>query len=182
MRILFKNTTKYTKENCDNFDEFHNNKFGKRDLTKEIIYCILVLYVSIFNLIYKNWLFVYCGVVLGGLLFFLEKNKRKAEEKKKNKVKEFTFCFYKKHMKAKYKKEYVRFRYFQFHKIYETEEYFYLYLDENSSMILSKDGFEIGTAKQFSKFIKNKCPFKYKDEKKTQNRYKYKNKNRDEKQ
>lgn len=51
--------------------------------------------------------------------------------------------------------------YFEFKKIFETDENFFLYTDEKHSLILDKDGFEIGTAKGFSEFIKRKCPFKY---------------------
>ena len=56
--------------------------------------------------------------------------------------------------------------YFQIKKIFETEENFFLYTDDKHSLILDKDGFEIGSAKEFSKFIKKKCPFKYNNENK----------------
>jgi hypothetical protein len=166
MKILFKNTTKYTKENCNNFLEFHTNKYGTREFIKMIIVVIGVMYILVFNIIYKNWLSILGGIIIFGILYLIEKNNFKNEEKNRNKVKEFTFYFYEKHIKIKCKKQFERLKYFQLHKIFETEEYFFLYLDEKKSLILSKEGFEIGTAKAFSKFIKNKCPFKYKNENK----------------
>ena len=94
-------------------------------------------------------------------------NNKKTEEKRnnKNKEREYTFYFYEKYIKIKYRRRFERLTYFQIYKIFETSEHFFLYLDEKSSLILNKKGFEIGTPKEFSKFIKRKCPFKYKEEK-----------------
>lgn len=162
MKILFKNTTKYTKENCNNFIQFHSNKYGKKELLKIILFAICILYILIFNIIYKNWILVLGAVLLSGVIYLIEKNKSEKKAKKREKVKEFTFYFYEKHIKIKCRRQFERLKYFNIHKIFETDEYFFLYLNEKSSLILSKDGFEVGTPKQFSKFIKNKCPFKYK--------------------
>lgn len=164
MKVLFKNTTKYTKENRNNFVEFHNNKYGVKELLNIIFLGIVMLYMLILNLIWKNWIFILIIAITIGILYTLEKNTK--EKKERSKVKEFTFYFYKKHIKIKYKKEFERLKYFQLHKIFETDEYFFLYLDEKSSMILSKKGFEIGTANEFSQFIKHKCPLKYRNENK----------------
>lgn len=164
MKILFKNTTKYTKENCDNFVQFHSNKYGTRELIRLILVGVVILYMIIFNIIYKNWVLFLMVVLVGGILYLIEKNRHKKKVKKRKEIKEFTFYFYEKYIKIKYKREFERLKYFQLHKIFETDEYFFLYLDEKSSLILNKECFEIGTAKSFSKFIKNKCPLKYRKE------------------
>lgn len=164
MKVLFKNTTKYTKENTNNFVEFHSNKYGKKELLKMILGGICIIYILIFNIVYKNWALVLSVIGVAFIIYLIEKYKKEKDNKTKNKVKEFTFYFYEKYIKVKYKRNFERLKYFQLHKVFETEEYFFLYLDEKSSLILSKQGFEIGNAKGFSKFIKNKCPFKYKNE------------------
>lgn len=166
MKILFKNTTKYDKENCDNFVEFHSNKFGKKETLKMVLIGICILYILIFNIAYKNWGLVLGAILIGAILYLIEKNKSEKKAKKREKIKEFTFYFYEKHIKIKYRRQFERLKYFQLHKIYETDEYFFLYLDEKSSLILNKAGFEVGTPKQFTKFMKSKCPFKYRDEEK----------------
>lgn len=164
MRILFKNTTKYTKENCDNFVEFHSNKYGKKELLKLVLVGICILYILIFNIIYKNWRLVLGAIVIGVILYLFQQCKIEKNNKNKKKVKEYTFYFYEKHIKVKHRRQFERLKYFQLHKIFETDEYFFLYLDEKSSLILNKAGFEVGTPKEFSKFIKNKCPLKYRNE------------------
>lgn len=164
MKILFKNTTKYTKKNRDNFLKFHSNKYRRKELTRIILFAICILYILVSNILYKNWLLVIVAVLFGVIGYLILQNKLKNEEKNKNKIKEFTFYFYEKHIKIKYKRSFERLKYFQLHKIFETSEYFFLYLDERNSLILSKEGFEVGTPKTFSAFIKNKCPLKYKNE------------------
>lgn len=164
MKVLFKNTTKYTKENTNNFIEFHSNKYGRKELIRLILIMLCIMYILIFNIIYKNWILVLGAIVVGLIIYLIEKNKSEKKAKKRERVKEFTFYFYEKYIKIKYKRNFERLKYFHLHKIFETDEYFFLYLDEKKSLILSKDGFEIGTAKGFSKFIKNKCPFKYRNE------------------
>lgn len=166
MKILFKNTTKYTKENCDNFIEFHSNKYGKKELLKIGLVGICILYILIFNIIYKNWSLVLGALGIGIILYLFQQFKIEKNNKRKKKVKEYTFYFYEKHIKIKCRRQFERLKYFQLYKIFETDEYFFLYLDEKSSLILNKSGFEVGTPKQFAKFIKGKCPFKYRDEEK----------------
>ena len=166
MKVLFKNVTKYTKENCSNFEKFHTNKYGKKEMLRIILGIIVLLYIVIFNIRYKNWFLILGIVVLALLLYWMENYRLNKEKKEKKKVKVFTFYFYENYMKVKYKKQFERLLYLNFHKVFETDQYFFLYTGEKNSLILNKEGFEIGTAEDFSKFIKAKCPFKYHKEKK----------------
>ena len=51
--------------------------------------------------------------------------------------------------------------YWKLYKIFENEDYFYLYLDKTHAFLLSKQGFDIGTPEEFREFIKKKCIFKF---------------------
>ena len=165
MKILFKNTTKYDKENCNNFITFHSNKYGTKELLKAIAAIICIIYMLIFNLINKNWYLILAFIVIGIVVYFIDKQKDKKKKKEKKKIKEFTFYFYEKYIKIKYKRDFERMRYFEIKKVFETEENFFLYVDEKKSLILDKDGFEVGTPKEFSQFIRRKCPLRYSNEK-----------------
>lgn len=166
MKILFKNITKYDKENRENFTKFHQDKYGKRELIKAILIAIAVLYILIFNIIHISWYSLIILIVIPVLIYFVNKlmTKKKKDKNKKQKNKEFTFYFYERHIKIKCKRQFERMTYFEIKKVFETEENFFLYTDDKKSMILDKDGFEIGTAKDFAEFIKKKCPFKYRNE------------------
>lgn len=163
MKILFKNTTKYDKENCNNFIMFHNNKYGKKELIQGILIALFAVYALIFNILYKNWSFIIILLLLCALVYLINKYKSEKNRKKKEKekVKEFTFYFYEKYIKIKYKRQFERVRFFEIKKVFETNENFFLYMDQKSSLILDKEGFSMGTPKEFSQFIRRKCPLRY---------------------
>lgn len=165
MKILFRNTTKYDKDNRENFINFHKNKYGKKEVTKALILIICILYMILFNLMNLNWQGLIVLVILVVIYYFVTKiiiSKRK-EKNKKQKNREFTFFFYERYIKIKSKRQFERMSYFEIKKIFETENNFFLYTDDKHSLILDKEGFSIGTSKEFSEFIKRKCPFKYKN-------------------
>lgn len=164
MKILFKNTTKYDKENRENFTNFHKSKYGLNELLKSLVLSIFIIYMLIFNIVNLNWIGALILITICVGFYLLNKliiSKNKEEKKKKQKDKEFTFFFYEKQIKIKYKREFERINYFELKKIFETDENFFLYTGEKHSLILDKEGFTIGTAKDFSEFIKKKCPLKY---------------------
>lgn len=169
MKILFKNTTQYTKEKYNDLVEFHKEKYGRKIVFRIIALMLCFIYIVTFNIINKNWilLLVVAGIII--ILYIIKNYKEKKQTQKRNKAinkkKEFTFIFYKRYIKLKYARKYDIIPYFKIYKIFETKEYFYIYTDENHSLILSKDGFEIGTPRKFTEFIKKKCPLKYRNEK-----------------
>ena len=94
-------------------------------------------------------------------LYLPMKRYQKTQKKySKNKEASFTFSFYKFHFSVEKK----TFSYLKLYKVFETKDYFYLYLDEENAILVSKKGFKLGTSKEFSEFIKKKCLFKYSKE------------------
>lgn len=85
MKILFKNTTKYDKENCNNFMTFHYDKYAKKTLIKYLLLCVCILYIIMVNIINKNWYLLLVISVVCILLYFLEKQKKQNKRKKKKK-------------------------------------------------------------------------------------------------
>jgi len=166
MKVLFKNTTKYDKENRENFSNFHQKKYGKKELINAILISIPILYIVLYNIINLNWIGFIILVVLGVLVYLIKKLtvKKSKAKNKKQKNKEFTFYFYERHIKIRAKRQFERMTYFEIKKIFETDENFFLYIDDKHSMILDKEGFEIGNEKDFAEFIKKKCPFRYRNE------------------
>ena len=162
MKILFKNITKYDKVNCNNFMNFHKEKYGKKDLIRVILMIIVAIYMIVFNMILNNWILL-LGVILTCVFIYFIAKKKKDKKRQKQKNKEFTFDFYERNIKVKQQKQIQTIRYFEIRKIFETEKNFFLYTDDTHSLILDKEGFSIGTSKEFTEFIKKKCPFKYKN-------------------
>lgn len=169
MKILFKNTTEYSKENYNEFAKFHTEKFGIKTLIKFGLVSLCLLYIIIINLINKNWRAIGIILLVCVIIYIINKIRleKQVEDRKKTtkEKKKFTFFFYDKYIKVKCGRKFERIRYFELYKIFQTNDYFFLYTDEEHSLILNKDGFEIGTSKGFDLFIKKKCPLKYKKQK-----------------
>lgn len=161
MKPLFKNETKYTQKNYELFLDFHNKKYSFSQSAYIIIMVILLIYCIIFNVIQKNISFVLLFFALLLLLFFLKiylpikRYKKTQKQIKKNST--FTFNFYNLYFTVNNN----TFYYFKLYRVFETKDYFYLYVNEDNAALISKDGFKIGNAEDFSKFIKKKCFFKY---------------------
>lgn len=71
--------------------------------------------------------------------------------------KTFTFKFYENCFKIQDNNQVDILKYYKLRKIFETENFFYLYLDKNHAFILNKNCFLTGTSLEFSTFIKKKC-------------------------
>lgn len=163
MKPLFKNVTKYTANNYKKFAEFHSNKYSFSHNIYTLIMSILLLYCVILNIKNKNILLILFFLLL--LILFLiwrlyipnKRYQKMKENYKNNKASEFEFSFYKNYFTINKKTLY----YFKLFKVFETNDYFYLYVNEDNAALVSKKGFKIGSADEFSKFIKKKCLFKY---------------------
>lgn len=164
MKPIFKNVTQYNKKNYDQFINFHNKKFSFSRNFYTITMILLLIYCIIFNLTQRNISLLLIFLVLLLIFLFLRVYlpiKRYQKTKKqytKNKMNIFTFSFYNHYFTIKEK----TFYYFKLYKVYETKDYFYLYINEDNAAIINKNGFEIGTEEEFRLFIKKKCLFKYK--------------------
>ena len=163
MKPIFKNVTKYTTKNYEQFLQFHRSKYDFKYNFFTIVLSLMFLYCLITCITSKNIrlsiIFVIAFIVF--LIFRLYvpayKLKKSLEICKGNEKNSFTFSFYKFYFTVGK----VTFYYFKLAKVFETDDYFYLYIDSENAMMLSKKGFKIGTAEDFSNFIKKKCFFKY---------------------
>ena len=53
--------------------------------------------------------------------------------------------------------------YYKLYRVFETENYFYFYLDKTNILVLEKSGFLLGTIQDFEKFMKRKMWFRFKE-------------------
>lgn len=112
---------------------------------------------------------IFCACLTSFLLwrYFhpIEEVKKDYNSDKITREKSFTFSFYHKYFKVYSKGVYSIVYYKNLYKIFETDTFFYLYLDSRHSLILDKSGFTKGTPTEFKDFIKKKCPLKYRYDK-----------------
>lgn len=166
-KLLFKNTTQYSKKVYDQFTRFHNEKFSLSYNLFTVFILILLIYCLIMTIRNKIvFLAILFSLVLivfivyrlfNPLLFYKKQVNKKAISKEKI----FKFYFYDKYFKIRDNLNYDIIHYFKLYKVFETNNFFYLYLDKKYSFIIDKNGFSQGTVEEFSKFIKDKMWLKY---------------------
>ena len=166
-KLLFKNSTQYSKKLYDIFINFHRNKFSLKYDLFTIFILILLIYCLIMTIINKIILLsitfalviiIFVSYRLLGPIFFYKKEVRK---KAITKEKVFKFYFYDRYFKIRDNLNYDTIPYFRLYKVFETKNFFYLYFNKKYSFIIDKAGFTQGTAEEFSDFIKSKMWIKY---------------------
>lgn len=166
MKPLFKNITKYNSKNYEQFIKFHGEKFNFSYNMYTAVMSILLIYCIILNIMQKNIPFVLLFLALLILIFLfrmylpMKRYQKTQKQYSKNKETSISFIFYKFYFTVGKK----TFPYMRLYKVFETKDYFYLYIDDENAVLISKNGFKMGTAEEFSEFIKKKCFFKYKKE------------------
>ena len=153
MKVLFKNRTKYTKQVYDTFLQFHNQKYGSSYIFYTALVTILIFFCLGMNLI---------AFLLYRFIHPKKEIKKELKTDKIQKEKEFQFRFFEKNIEIVDKLELSKVKYFNIKHIYETDNYFYLYIDRNHAFLLDKTKFVIGNCEDFKTFIKHKCPFRFK--------------------
>lgn len=168
MKVLFKNKTQYNKEIYKEFLEFHQEKYGTSYIFSTIVPTLLLIFCIIVQLQSRNFylaiLTTIIAILFAGWHFYdpIKTVKKEVQSKKIENEQEFIFKFYEKHFNIYSQKINSKIHYWQLHKIFETEEFFYLYIDKTHAFLLSKKGFEMGNSDEFAEFINRKCRFKFK--------------------
>ena len=166
MKPLFKNITIYNSKNYNQFIKFHGEKFNFSYNMYTFVMLALMLYCIILNILQKNLAFLllffvmFILTIVFRMIFPLKRYQKTKEKLSKNKPDKFIFTFYKFHFSVAQK----TFSYFKLYRVYETKDYFYLYIDQENAFLINKQGFKLGNTAEFTEFIKKKCLFKYSKE------------------
>lgn len=166
MEKIFENTTTYTPDVYAEFVRFHNQKYS----LKYNLYTLFMVFIISFCLVLQfsnNNILLGIGFVLFMIIFLLWRIyhpsffvKKEANSDKVKKHLKNTYYFYDKYMQIKNVNDNVKLRYYKLYKVFETENYFYLYVNKNYSFVLDKNGFTVGNAGNFYEFIKKKLWYK----------------------
>ena len=166
MKVLYKNTTKYTKETFEKFQQFHQNKYGLRYTIMTVVVVLLFTFCLVINFKYGypliGFLFLF-GIIVFLIYRYKEPIRRLKKQREAESIKqesEFTFSFYERYMKVSGYKINQKLRYWNLKKAFEDKGYIYLYINDDYAFVLKKDGFSIGKSKEFFPFIKKKILFK----------------------
>lgn len=166
--ILFKNKTKNTPESYAEFLNFHQKTFHLSYLAYTVFWsfmfllCIILCFGS--NSRTQGVLFTIALIVFIAYRILrprmLVDKELKSDKLTTNNIN--TFYFYDKTFEAKNERGKFYYKYSLLYKAFETETYFYLYVNKENAFLVSKSAFSLGKAEDFSSFLKKKCGFKYK--------------------
>ena len=168
MKLLFKNTTKYTKKNYDEFLNFHSEHYKYWYLLYTIFISCIIIFIIAFQVKIHNISIslIFCIsltlFILWRIFHPISEVKKEYESETIQEEKSFTFKFYEKKFFVLNLRSISEANYSDLYKVFETDTFFYLYIDKRHSLLLKKDCFTKGTSYDFSTFIKKKCWYKYK--------------------
>lgn len=166
MDKLFENNTTYTPSVYKDFVEFHNKKYNIKYNLYTLFVLVLIVFCMVLQFMYSNVALGICFVFFMGAFIFWRVFhpyffvKKEANSDKVKKHLKNTYSFYDKYMTINNSKEKIKLNYYKLYKIFETENYFYLYINKNYSFVLSKNGFSIGNVEDFYRFIRKKIWYK----------------------
>lgn len=173
MKLLFKNKTKYTEEIYNKFLNFHSNHYRYSYTLYTAIISFFILFFIFIQLKIHNVSisFILCIILTAFILWrifhpIFEVSKEYTSDKIQNEQ-EYIFKFYEKYFTVEDNCSISNTKYSDLYKIFETEEFFYLYVDRTHSLLLAKTSFLKGDSDEFSNFIQKKCWYKYKKIKST---------------
>ena len=167
MKVLFQNTTKYTKEAYSQFLVFHNDRFGFKYHAYTLFITIMLAFCFTLHVKYSNS--IYAAIFLLAIILFLIWRifhpaitvRKEYKSKQIEEEFDFTFKFYENHFEVHFNKDYYKVRYYKIRKVFENVDYLYIYVNADHAFLLNKENFSIGNSKDFVEFIKKKCPLKY---------------------
>ena len=167
MKLLFQNKTKYSDTVYNEFLHFHSNHFKYSYLLYTLIVCAVILFLVIAQIkIHQLSISILlCAALTGFILWRIfhpisEVSKEYKSEKIQQQI-EYTFKFYENKFTIEDSNYFSNSKYSDIYKVFETDSFFYLYLDKTHSLLLEKNSFTLGSANEFSEFIKRKCLFRY---------------------
>ena len=166
MKILFKNKTKYTKQAYEKYLQFHQNKYGHNYHFVTAVTILLLCFCIIMNLKYSNYITAFILIIILVIFCFyrffnpVKKVQKELETEKFKKEQEFTFTFYEKYFTISDNQFLDKIKYCQLHKVFETEDFFYLYINKDHAFLLNKFTFSKGDISEFLRFLKKKLWYK----------------------
>ena len=165
---LFKNTTIYSEKIYQKFLAFHTKEYRFSYQIYTAIICLGLLFCLIMQVSYHYYFSAICFAIIL-VCFFLWRffhpvtSTQKEAKTDKYQNQAYTFLFYEKSMEIDTSNSIITISYSHLYKIFETNEFFYFYVDKKHAFLIDKTGFENNSSLAFSNFIQKECKRIYKN-------------------
>lgn len=168
MKPLFQNKTSLSKKVYLDLLTFHQGKFGWKHTIYTATFSLLfiLLISSLFAHHYFAHGFVFFVIfVCFSAYQFIHPSYKNTKEFHSDKVQNNlvnTYFFYENYFVIKNIAGSDKIAYYKLYRVFETKNYFYLYLDKTNILVLDKSEFLLGTIQDFKRFMKHKMWLKFK--------------------
>lgn len=169
MKPLFENQTTLSKNVYIELLNFQQRKFGLQYIAYTAIFALL--FILLISFLFANHYFAHGLIIF--IIFscflayqFIQPTQKNTKEFHSDKVQHNlvnTYSFYEKYFVVKNRMGNDKISYYKLYRVFETENYFYFYLDKTNILVLEKSGFLLGTIQDFEKFMKRKMWFRFKE-------------------
>lgn len=167
MKPLFKNETPLSEKIYLELLQFHQRKnswkFWSYNTILSLLFIILIAFqLANHNIFQASLLFIlFFGFLAYRFISPYTKNTKEFHSDKVQNSLVNTFIFYDNCFDIINEFGSSQVRYSKLLKVYNYNDYFYLYLDKSNILVLKKSGFLIGNSDDFEDFIKHKVRFKF---------------------
>ena len=168
MKILFKNTTKYTQDAYLKYCIFYNEKNHRKNFIHTVFVICLFLYLIVMQTInHSHAIIIFCGFlltcfILWKIFYPMFVRKKEISSEKISSEKEFIYVFYDTHFTVRDNTTYSKILYSDLTHIQANDEFSYLFIGKRRALILDNNCFSIGTFSDFKSFLKDKYKRKFK--------------------
>lgn len=168
---IFKNATKNTEEAYVKFLDFHSSKNNLNYIAYTVFWSFAFLLCAILAFSSNSRIQgVLCTLLLVSFISYrivrpklIVNREMKSDKLGENSTNKYTF--YDKSFEIQNKNGLFSYKYFMLKKVFEAEDYYYLYVSKENAFLVSKSAFSLGTSYEFANFIKSKCKLRYKPNK-----------------
>lgn len=169
MKPLFQNKTTLSKNIYIELLAFQQKKFGWRYTAYTAIFSLL--FILLISFLFAHHYFAH-GFVFFAIFVcfsayqFIQPTHKNTKEFHSDKVQNNlvnTYSFYKNYFVIKNTMGSDKIAYYKLYRVFETKNYFYLYLDKTNILVLDKSGFLLGTIQDFKRFMKHKMWLKFRE-------------------
>ena len=149
MELLFKNTTKFSENIYTDFLLFHNKTYRFSYYLYTIGISFLLLFCIAGHIAYQNYFLLVVFLLLLFIFLYWRTShptktiKKEYEGEKITKQQEITYLFYPNYFEVHYQDSINVMYYRNIYRVFETDAFFYLYLDKTHAFLIDKETFSI---------------------------------------
>ena len=149
MKVLFKNTTKFSKDMYTKFLTFHSKTYDFSYLLYTFVISLILIFCFVVQISGNNYFLASIFMIILLIFLFyrffhpLNTVKKEYNSEKITKERNASYLFFEKYYIVNLNKSSKTLYYRNLYRVFETDTFFYLYIDRTHAFIMKKDSFTL---------------------------------------